>query len=102
MRGSCRMTRLGRGAPGFYGLDDVTPHPNLKFDELYPPGAVGRLVPRYLKEIDTSRLLYRGWFRRRSPSRTLRWTAYVRRDKQWPLNFPTLLVAKCGKDRGKE
>ncbi|MGY1638662.1 hypothetical protein ACI78V_18600 [Geodermatophilus sp. SYSU D00742] len=102
MRGGCRMTRLGRGAPGFEGLDDVTPRQNLRFEELYPSGAVGRLVPRYLNEIDTSKLLYRGWFRRRLPSRTLRWTSYVRRDKHWPRNFPTLLAAKYGKDRGKE
>lgn len=25
---------------------------------------------------------------------------YVRRDEPWPRNFPTLLAAKCGKDKG--
>lgn len=72
MKGGCRITRLARGAPGFEALDDVTPRADLTFDQLYPPNAVGRLVPRYLNEIDTSRLLYRGWFRRRIPSRTLK------------------------------
>ena len=102
MRGGCRMTRLARGAQGFEGLEEVTPRVDLTFEELYPPGAIGRFVPRYLKEIDTSRLLYRGWFRRHLPSRTLTWTPYVRRDKRWPRNFATLLAAKCGKERGKE
>ena len=102
MSGNCRVTRVAQQARRFNGLEHVNPRQDRTFDELYPPQAVGKLVPRYLTEIDMKELLYRGWFRRRNPSTSMRWTPYVRRDERWPRNFPTLLAAKCGDLKGKE
>jgi hypothetical protein len=101
LSGAARMTRLARQAPKFDNLKHVTPRKDRSFEDLYPPEAVGKLVPRYLNEIDMTQLLYRGWFRRRIPGRTLRWTPYVRRAERWPRNFPTLLAAKCGARGGE-
>ncbi|MGY1830538.1 hypothetical protein ACI8AA_08940 [Geodermatophilus sp. SYSU D01180] len=97
MVGRCRMTRIARGAPEFLSLHEIDPRDDLDFDDLFPPKAAGRLVPRYLHNVNTGNLLYRGWFRRRIRHGSLAWVPYVRRDERWPLDFPTMLVAKSEK-----
>lgn len=97
MVGRCRMTRIARRAPRFLSLHEIDPRDDLDFDDLFPPEAAGRLIPRYLHNIDTGNLLYRGWFRRRIRRGSLTWVPYIRRDRAWPLNFATMLVAKSEK-----
>lgn len=87
------MTRAARRAPGFQDLSRLAAKSDLDFGKLFPK-TVGRLLPSGIRKIRYSNVLYRGWFQRRFRQRTLRWVAYARRAKPWPLNYATLLGAK--------
>jgi hypothetical protein len=95
MRGDSQMTRAAKRVRGFENLDVLTPLPNLTFDDLFPPQTAGRLLAPSIRRLSFGDMLYRGWFRRRTSRSTLPWVPYARRAKRWPLNYSTLLGAKC-------
>ncbi len=97
MRGDARMTRITRKSVRFRVLDLIEPRYGLRFEQLFPKEHAGRLVPNYLRGMDTDELLYRGWFKRSFRRGTLSWVPYARRATWWPTNFPVMLTAKCDK-----
>ena len=95
MRGDSRMTRAAKRVRGFENLDVLTPLPNLTFDDLFPPQTQGACSRPRSGAFPSGTCCNRGWFTRRTSRSTLPWVPYARRAKRWPLNYSTLLGAKC-------